>query len=84
MELLTCYKCCWIEKKKEINHIIFFYLWGGNVCFSVAGFKPKERMTLMRVWFLEIGAGIKNRVELVWSFGDMKQIEKQEQYSGEK
>lgn len=41
-------------------------------------------MTLMRVWFLETGAGIKNRVELVWSFGDMKQIEKQEQYSGEK
>ena len=38
----------------------------------------------MRVWFLETGAGIKNRVELVWSFGDMKQIEKQEQYSGEK
>ena len=38
----------------------------------------------MRVWFLEIGAGIKNRVELVLSFGDIKHIEKQEQYSEEK
>lgn len=37
----------------------------------------------MWVWFLETGAGIKNRVEQIWSSGDMKQIEKQEQYSGE-
>ena len=37
----------------------------------------------MWVWFLETGAGIKNRVEQIWSSVDMKQIEKQEQYSGE-
>ena len=37
----------------------------------------------MWVWFLETGAGIKNSVEQIWSSVDMKQIEKQEQYSGE-
>lgn len=51
---------------------------------SVTGFTSQGPWEFMWVCFLETNAGVRNSAGMTWNFGDMKQREKQEQYSREK